>query len=249
MNKVYGSFDEAVRDIPDGASIMVGGFGGPGGCPQNLIKALDRQGAKDLTVIGCAPTISGGITSKLQVSYVDTALLIEHKRVKKLIASFPFYAIVTRKSVAEEAYLNGEFELEVVPQGTMIERIRAGGAGIGGFYTPTGVGTLAENHIGGHYKPGALPVMGQKEKRVIDGKEYLLELPLKADYAFIWAYRADKLGNLIYRRACRSFSPVVATAAKITIVEVERIVEPGELDPDYIHTPSLYVDRIVEIGK
>jgi len=249
MKKAYKNFDDAVADIPDGASIMVGGFGGPGGCPQNLIKALDRQGAKGLTVIGCAPTISGGITSKLQVSYIDTALLIEHKRVKKLIASFPFYAIVTRKNITEEAYLNGEFELEVVPQGTLIERIRAGGAGIGGFYTPTGVGTLAENHIGGYFKAGVLPIMGQKEKRVIDGKEYLLELPLTADYAFIWAYRADKLGNLVYRKACRSFSPVVATAARITIAEVEKIVEPGELDPDHIHTPSLYVNRIVEIEK
>lgn len=249
MNKVYKNFDEAVADIPDGASIMIGGFGGPGGCPQNLIKALDRQGAKDLTIIGCAPAISGLITSKLQVSYVDAALLIEHRRVKKLIASFPFYAIVTRKSVTEEAYLRGDFELEVVPQGTMIERIRAGGAGIGGFYTPTGVGTLAENHIGGYYKAGVLPILGPKEKKVIDGKEYLLEIPLKADYAFIWAYRADKFGNLLYRKACRSFSPVVATAAKITIAEVEKIVEPGELDPDHIHTQSLYVHRIVEIGK
>ncbi len=249
MNKVYGNFDEAVRDIPDGASIMIGGFGGPGGCPQNLIKALDRQGAKELTIIGCAPAISGLITSKLQVPYVDAALLIEHKRVKKLIASFPFYAIVNRKSITEEAYLNGEFALEVIPQGTMIERIRAGGAGIGGFYTPTGVGTLAENHLGGYYKPGVLPLLVPKEKKVIAGKEYLLELPLKADFAFVWAYQADKLGNLIYRRACRSFSPVVATAAKVTIAEVEKVVEPGELDPDHIHTPSLYVQRIVGIEK
>ena len=179
---------------------------------------------------------------------MDAAVLIEHKRVKKLVASFPFYSIVTRKSIPEEAYQRGEFELEVVPQGTLIERIRAGGAGIGGFYTPTGVGTVAENHLGGYYKPGVVPVMGPKEKRVIDGKEYLLEFPLKADYAFIWGYRADRLGNIAYNRACRSFSPVVATAAAITIAEVEKIVEPGAIDPDHVHTPSLYVKRIVEIG-
>jgi 3-oxoacid CoA-transferase subunit A len=248
VNKVYPSFDEAVADIPDGASIMIGGFGGPGGCPQNLIKALDRQGAKDLTIIGCAPTISGLIPDRLKVSYVDAALLVEHRRVKKLIASFPFYSIVTRQSIVEQAYFNREFELEVVPQGTLIERIRAGGAGIGGFYTPTGVGTMAEYHIGGYYKKGVLPILEKKEKRVINGREYLFELPLRADYTFIWAYRADKFGNLVYRRACRSFSPVVATAAHITIAEVEKIVEPGELDPDHIHTPSVYVNRIIEVG-
>ncbi len=246
INKVYESFDSAVADVPDGASIMVGGFGGSGGCPQNLIKALDRQGARDLTIIGCAPTISGLLADRMKVSYTDSAIFIEHKRIKKLIASFPFYSIVTRKSIAEEAYLNGEFELEVVPQGTLIERIRAGGAGIGGFYTPTGIGTLAENHLGGFYRAGELPVLESKEKRIIDGKEYLLELPLKADYAFIWAHKADKLGNLVYRKACRSFSHPVATAANITIAEVEEIVELGELDSDHIHTPSLYVDRIVK---
>ncbi len=250
VNKIYPSFDEAVADIPDGATIMVGGFGGPGGCPENLIKALDRQGAKDLTIIGNAPAIAellGGV--KLKTPYVDCTLLIEHKRVKKMVASFPFYAMVTRECITERAYRNGEFELEVVPQGTLVERIRAGGAGIGGFYTPTGIGTWAERTIGGYYKPGTVLISDQKETKAINGKEYILELPLRADYAFIWAYKADKLGNLVYRRASRSFSPVVATAADVTIAEAKRVVELGELDPDHIHTPAIYVDRVVEIPE
>jgi 3-oxoacid CoA-transferase A subunit len=220
INKIFSNFEEAVKDVQDGAIIMIGGFIGKVGMPTNLIHALRDQGAKDLTIISN------------RVGGIDADVLFEAKQVKKAIASAPVPASRTPISPFEEQYLAGAVELEIVPQGTLAERIRAGGAGLGGFYTPTGIGTdIAEG----------------KEKKVINGREYIFELPLKADFAFIRAYKADKMGNLIYRRTERNFNPLMAKAAKITIAEVDEIIKVGELDPECITTPLIYVDRIVKI--
>ncbi|MBL7208981.1 MAG: CoA transferase subunit A [Dehalococcoidia bacterium] len=235
--KVYPSFEAAVADIPDGATIMVGGFGGPAGIPQNLVVALRDQGAKDLTIIHNTGGfgLSGiGYAAPGDVTYSDHSVLIANRQVKKVYASYPFPPPPSASSPFKEQYLVGEVELEIVPQGTLAERIRAGGAGIGAFYTPTGVGTeVAEG----------------KEQKVINGKIHILEYVLKADYALIRAHKADTMGNLVYRGTARTFNPVMATAATITIAEVDEIVEPGALDPEHIITPFVYVDRIVEIPK
>jgi len=234
INKVYYSFDAAVADIPDGAVIFIGGFGPPGGLPLNLIYALARQGAKNLTLV--ANHMGHGFEQSKLVrpphGYQDLGILFENNQVRKVIATAPALGNMPPTSPFEVQFNEGKIELEIVPQGTLVERIRAGGAGIGGFYTRVGVGTVLEQG---------------KEKRIIDGKEYLLELPLRADYAFIRAHKADTMGNLVYRGTSRAFNPVMATAADITIAEVEQLVQPGELDPDCIHTPCVYVDRIVLI--
>lgn len=223
MNKIFPTADSAVADIPDGATIMVGGFGVTG-VPFTLIEALARQGAKNLTVI------SNGAGGRLPD--IDLTLLIQNHQVKKLIASYPVYA--DRDNVFEKMYLNGEIALEMVPQGTFAERIRAGGAGIPAFYTPTGVGTdLAEG----------------KHKKIIDGKKYVLEFALHADFALIKSHKADKIGNLVYHRAARNFNPNMATAADITIAEVDEIIETGELDPEVIITPAIYIQRVVKGEK
>ncbi len=235
-NKVLTTFLEAVADIPDGATIMMGGFGHNLDKPQYLIRALKDQGAKNLTII-----VNGaGVTGKLGIGslggkpFIDEEILLENRQIKKAICSVPASLVMSKPSTFERQYLAGEVELEYVPQGTLAERIRAGGAGLGGFFTPTGVGTLIEKG---------------KEKRIIDGKEMLLEFALRADYAFIKAYRADTMGNLTYRGIMRSFNAVMATAAKVTIAEVEQIVEAGELDPEAVVTPGIFIDRIVEIPK
>jgi len=230
-DKVYHSFDTAVADIPDGATIMIDGFGGAGGMPEYLILALRDQGATQLTIIGNTAGLGGTFGTRPKVHYVDPSILVENGQVKNAIASYPFSPSPSRPTIFEKKCLAGEADLELVPQGTLAERIRAGGAGIEGFYTPTGVGTVVEEG---------------KEKRVIGGKECLLELPLRADYALIRAHKADKMGNLVFRGTSRSFNAIMATAAKITIVEVDEIVEPGELDPEALVTPSIYVDRIVK---
>jgi len=222
MNKVYATAAEAIADVEDGAVIMFGGFGSAGS-PTNLILALAEKGTKDITAI----SNNIGLGDRLDV-------LCQNKQIRKFIGSFPIRATSQRPDFLYQAYLAGEVEIEIVPQGTMAERIRAGGAGIGGFYTPTGVGTL---------------VAEGKEEKVIDGVRHLLELPLKADFAFIKAYKADTMGNLVYRMSTRNFNPVMATAGRITIVDVEEIVEPGELDPEAIATPGIYVDRIVKGPK
>ena len=223
-NKVVTSIDEAVADIPDGSTIMFPGFG-PTGMPRNLIAALLRQGAKDLT----------GISNRFgrPEDSMDVLNLIEAGRMNKMVLAFSAEPHPSRTSAWSDMYQAGEIEAELVPQGTLAERMRAAGAGIGAFYTPTSVGTeLAEG----------------KEHRTINGREYVLEYPLHADYAFIRAYRADTFGNLQYRLSQRNFNPVMAQAARITIVEVEHeIVELGELDPDCVHTPGICVDRIVKI--
>ena len=235
INKVVASFEEAVADIPDGATLMVDGFAGPGGTSQNLIRALRDQGARDLTIIsntaGLASVIGFGTLPGDRP--VDIGILVDNEQIKKVVASFPVSPSPSRPTSFERAYKEGKAELELVPQGTLAERIRAGGAGIAGFYTPTGAGTqLAEG----------------KETRTFDGREYVLELPLKADFALLRGHRADVMGNVVYRGTSRNFNGVMATAAEVTIMEVDEVVEVGELDGHDIHTPGIYVNRIVEIS-
>ncbi|MDO8670754.1 MAG: 3-oxoacid CoA-transferase subunit A [Dehalococcoidia bacterium] len=231
MNKVFRNCAEAVKDIPDGATIMVGAFAGPGGMPSHLLVALREQGARDLTIIANNVGIGSGYGAVPGESYIDITVLVENRQVSKAIASFPVSPSPSRPTAFEKLYLEGKVELELVPQGTLAERIRAGGAGIGGFFTPTGVGTL---------------IAAGKEHRVIDGKEYILENPLRADYALIRAHRADTYGNLTYRMTSRHFNAVMAMAADVTIAEVDEIVEPGGLDPNTIATPCVFVQRIVK---
>ncbi len=237
INKICGSFKEAVADVFDGATKLIGRFGGISGNPINLIRALREQGAKNLCLVhnnaGYGLSDMGYMVPQGAI-YDDHAILVKNGQVKKVIASYPFPHRSSLTSPAKELYQVGKLEVEIVPQGTLAERIRAGGAGIGGFYVRTGVGT---------------PIEEGKEKRVLNGEEYLLELPIRGDFAFIRAHIADTLGNLVYRGTARVFNPVMATAAKITIVEVDKIVEPGALDPEYIVTPAAYVDRIVLISE
>ena len=215
MDKVLKSAEEAVALIPDGATVMCGGFG-LCGLPENLIKALHDRGTRDLTIISNNPGVDD----------FGVGMLVRKKQVKKIYASY-----VGENKEFERQAIAGEIEYTLVPQGTLAERIRAAGAGIGGFFTPTGYGTI---------------VAEGKETRVIDGRNYVLELPLHADFALIKAYKADTRGNLIYRKTARNFNPVMATAAKVTLAEVEAIVEPGELDPDAIVTPGVYVAHILK---
>jgi 3-oxoacid CoA-transferase subunit A len=215
MNKVVMSADEAVHDVFDGATIMVGGFG-LCGIPENLIRALVKKGTKNLTTI----------SNNVGVDGFGMGLLLAAGQIRKHIGTY-----VGENKMLEQMVLQGTVELDLVPQGTFSERIRAGGAGIPAFYTPTGVGTMvAEN----------------KETREFDGRLYLMEHALKADFALIKAWKGDKWGNLIYRKTARNFSPMMATAAKVTIAEVEHLVEVGELDPETVHTPSVYVKRIFQ---
>jgi 3-oxoacid CoA-transferase A subunit len=234
-NKVFPTIGEAVADIPDSATIMIGGFGHAADKPQNLIKGLRDQGAKNLTIIGNSAGNAGklGIGSLGGIPFVDEEILVENRQVRKAICSVPASLVMSKPSAFEKQYLAREVELEYVPQGTLAERIRAGGAGLGAFYTPTGIGTLIEEG---------------KEKRIIDGREMLLEFALRADYALIKAYRADPAGNLVYRGIMRSFNAIMAMAAKVTIVEVEQIVAGGELDPEVIVTPGIFINRIVAIS-
>jgi 3-oxoacid CoA-transferase subunit A len=214
MNKLVASPDEAVKDVHDGAVIMSGGFGLCGN-PENLIAALHRKGVKDLTIISnnCGTTDLG------------LGILLAAHQVKKMVASY-----VGENKIFEKQFLSGELEVELSPQGTFAERIRAGGVGIGGFFTPTGVGTM---------------IAEGKETRVIDGREYVLEKPLKAEFCIVRAWKGDRLGNLVFRETARNFSPLMCMAAKVTIAEVEELVEVGELDPDHIHVPSIFVKRVV----
>jgi len=218
MNKVVASAGEAVARIPDGATIMMGGFG-LCGIPENLITALHRRGTKDLTVI----------SNNAGIDDFGIGILLRSRQVRKMIATY-----VGENKEFERQFLTGELEVELVPQGTFAERIRAGGAGIGGFFTPTGYGTL---------------VAEGKETRTIDGVRYVLEKPLHADFAFVKAWKGDPVGNLVYRKTARNFNPVMATAAKVTIAEVEQLVEPGAIDPDHVVTPGIFVRRILRGEK
>jgi 3-oxoadipate CoA-transferase alpha subunit len=236
IKKIVSTPDEAVTDISDGATIMIGGFGHAVDRPQNLIKALAKKRVKNLTIISNSAGVAGklGIGSLGGKPFIDEEVLIENGQVKKVICSVPASLVMSKPNAFERLYKEGKIELEYVPQGTLAERIRAGGAGLGGFYTPTGVGTLIEKG---------------KEKRTIDGKEMIFEFSLKADYAFIRAYKADTMGNLIYKGIMRSFNAIMPQAVKVAIVEVEEIVETGGLDPEIIITPGIFVDRIVKIPR
>ena len=215
MDKVVASAEEAIQDILDGATIMVGGFG-LCGMPENLIRALVHKGVKNLTTI----------SNNVGVDGVGMALLLANGQIRRHIGTY-----VGENKLLEQMVLNGTVHLDLIPQGTFSERIRAGGAGIPAFFTPTGVGTA---------------VADGKEAREFDGRTYIMERALKADFAFVKAWKGDRWGNLVYRKTARNFNPMMATAAKITIAEVEHLVEPGELDPDLIHTPSVYVKRIFQ---
>ena len=234
MNKIVPSFEEAVADVPHGAIVMIDGFAGPGGTPQNLIRALRDQGAGGLTIIGNTAGVASvsGFGTLPGDRPIDVGILVDNGQVKKAVASFPVSPSASNPTAFERAYREGKVELELVPQGTLAERIRAGGAGIPAFYTPTGAGTL---------------VAEDKETRVFDGREYVMERALKADFALLRAHKADTLGNAVYRGTSQNFNGVMATAATVTVLEVDLVVEPGELDPGGIHTPALYVDRIVKI--
>ncbi|KAE8765452.1 3-oxoacid CoA-transferase subunit A [Georgenia thermotolerans] len=218
MLQITDDIAQAVEGIPDGATVMIGGFG-TAGQPVELIDALIAQGASDLTVVN----------NNAGNGDVGLAELIRLGRVRKIICSFP------RQKDSwhfDAKYLAGEIELEVVPQGNLAERIRAAGAGIGAFYTPTGFGTLLAEG---------------KETRRIDGRDYVLEYPIRADYALIKALRADRVGNLVYRKTARNFGPIMATAATTTIAQVSEIVETGALDPENVVTPGIYINRIVRV--
>ncbi len=213
MRKVVANADEAVKDIPDNAVLMLGGFG-LCGIPENCITALIKSGIKGLTCI----------SNNAGVDDFGIGLMLKTRQVKKMVSSY-----VGENAEFERQLLSGELEVELVPQGTLAERIRAGGAGIPLFATPTGYGT---------------EVAGGKEVRAINGKMYVMEEWLKADFAIVKAWKGDTMGNLIYKGTARNFNPMMATAGKITIAEVEELVEPGELDPNMIHTPGIFVDRI-----
>lgn len=229
VSKIFNTFDEAVADVKDGSVIFIGNFAGPGGTPFFLIQALRRQGAKNLTI---AANTAGGIG--LTLDYDDHRILFQNKQVKKVIATFPFSGSPKRPTDAEKQILAGEVELELVPQGTLAERIRAGAAGIPAFYTPTGVGTVIEEG---------------KEKRYFNGRPCLLEHAIKADYAFVRAYKADEMGNLIFRGTARQFNPIMAMNARVTIAEVDEIVKPGEIDPNCVVVPCIFVQRIVKVTE
>jgi 3-oxoacid CoA-transferase subunit A len=215
MDKTVASADEAIADLADGATLMAGGFG-LCGIPENLIGAIHRKGTKGLTII----SNNCGIDGK------GLGILLAAGQVKKMISSY-----VGENKTFERLYLDGKLEVELVPQGTLAERIRAGGAGIPAFYTPTGFGTkVAEG----------------KETREFDGRMYVLETALKADFAIVKAWKGDRFGNLVYRKTTRNFNPMMAAAGAVTVAEVEVLVDPGQLDPDGVHTPGIYVQRMLK---
>ncbi|MDR1990114.1 MAG: CoA transferase subunit A [Acidobacteriaceae bacterium] len=213
MNKVLPSAEAAVALIPDGASILVGGFG-VCGLPENLIRALHVRGTRNLTVM----------SNDMGTDDFGLGLLLHNNQIRKVIGSY-----IGENKECQRRMLAGTVEVELVPQGTFAERIRAGGAGLGGFFTPTGVGTL---------------VAEGKETRVIDGVPYILEKALRADFAFVRAWKGDRLGNLVYRKTARNFNPIMATAAHTTLAEVEELVAPGDISPDHVMTPGIFVQQI-----
>jgi 3-oxoadipate CoA-transferase alpha subunit len=218
INKIVRSVADAVADIPDGATVMIGGFG-TAGMPSELIDALIEQGARNLTIVN----------NNAGNGDVGLALLLKHKRVRKIICSFPRQADSWH---FDALYKAGEIDLELVPQGNLAERIRAAGAGIGAFYTPTGYGTLLAQG---------------KETREIGGRQYVLEHPIRADFALVKALRGDRWGNLVYRKTARNFGPIMASAAACTIAQVREVVNLGDLDPEAVVTPGIFVKRVVEV--
>jgi 3-oxoacid CoA-transferase/3-oxoacid CoA-transferase subunit A len=233
MNKVYANALDAVRDIPDGAAILAGGFG-LCGIPENCIAALRELGPRDLTIV----------SNNCGVDDFGLGILLQNRQIKKMVSSY-----VGENKEFERQYLSGELEVELTPQGTLAERLRAGGAGIPAFYTPTGVHTAISD--------GGMPVLynrdgsvkrhsEKKEIRTFDGKDYVLERGIRGAFALVKAWRGDRYGNLVYRHTAMNFNPMMATAADVTIAEVEELVEVGALDPDHVHTPSIFVHRIFQ---
>jgi 3-oxoacid CoA-transferase subunit A len=214
MNKVVSSADEAIRDIRDGMTLVVGGFG-LCGIPENLINSLVKSGAKDLT---CVSNNAG-------VDDWGLGLLLRTRQIRKMVSSY-----VGENAEFERQYLAGELEVEFCPQGTLAERMRAGGAGIPAFFTPAGYGTI---------------VADGKETREFDGKMYVMERGIVGDFSLVAAWKGDRFGNLVFRKTARNFNPMAATAGKICLAEVEELVEPGEIDPDHVHTPGVFVHRVV----
>lgn len=214
MNKVFANADAAVADIPDGATIAVGGFGLSGN-PENLIRALHRKGVKDLTII----------SNNCGIDDEGLGILLAAGQVRKIIASY-----VGENKNFEQQYISGQLEVDLMPQGTLAEAMRAGGAGIPAFYTPAGVGT---------------PRADGRETRTFDGREYLLERGLTADFALVWAHTGDRMGNLVYRATARNFNPMVATCGRVTIAEVEHLADAGAIAPDAVHTPGIFVQRVI----
>ena len=231
---IYDSYSKAVEDISSNSSIMIGGFGVQGGQPTNLMIALKNMNLSDLTLIGNVAGISMitgyGWKKKDRKKIIDQSIFFEKKQVKKIICSFPIPAQRNPISEIEKAWINKEIEVDIIPQGTLAEKIRASGAGIPAFFTKTGVGTIIER---------------EKETKIINGEKFILEYSLSAEVALVRAHVADELGNLVYKGASRAFNPIMATAAKLTIVEADRIVSSKKLDPERIGTPGIYVDRIV----
>jgi 3-oxoacid CoA-transferase subunit A len=235
MEKVYASSAEAVADIPSGASIAVGGFG-LSGIPHNLIEALLEQGATNLVTVSNNCGVDGW----------GLGVLLDHKRIRRTTGSY-----VGENREFERQYLHGELEVELVPQGTLAERLRAGGCGIPAFYTPAGDGTLvAQGGLPWRYNSDGSVALAspKKETRVFDGREYVLERGIVCDYALVRASLGDRTGNLIFNKATRNFNPLCAMAGKITIAEVEELVEPGAIDPQNVHLPGVFVQRIVHVG-
>jgi 3-oxoacid CoA-transferase/3-oxoacid CoA-transferase subunit A len=233
MNKVHATALEAVRDIPDGATILAGGFG-LCGIPENCIAALRQLGPKGLTVV----------SNNCGVDDFGLGILLKNRQIKRMVSSY-----VGENKEFERQYLTGELEVELTPQGTLAERLRAGGAGIPAFYTPTGVHTAISD--------GGMPVLygadgsvkkhsEKKEIRSFDGKDYVLELAIRGQFAIVKAWKGDRYGNLVYRHTAMNFNPMMATAADVTIAEVEELVEVGQIDPDHVHTPGIFVHRIVQ---
>ncbi len=232
MNKVVSTAAEAVRDIRDGATILAGGFG-LCGIPENCIRALCELGTKNLTVV----------SNNCGVDDFGLGLLLRNRQIVRMVSSY-----VGENKEFERQFLSGELEVELTPQGTLAERLRAGGAGIAAFYTPTGAGTvIADGGLPIRYGPdgSVTRVSAQKETREFDGRTYVLEPAIVGDFAIVKAWRGDRLGNLVYRHAAMNFNPMMATAARMTIAEVEELVDVGTIDPDHVHTPGIYVHRVV----
>eukprot|EP01087_Luapelamoeba_hula_P000192 TRINITY_DN1011_c0_g1_i1.p1 TRINITY_DN1011_c0_g1~~TRINITY_DN1011_c0_g1_i1.p1 ORF type:complete len:538 (-),score=87.58 TRINITY_DN1011_c0_g1_i1:67-1680(-) len=235
INKVFATAEEAVSDIKDGSTLLVGGFG-LCGIPENLITAVRNKGSKQLTAV----------SNNCGVDDFGLGILLQTRQLKRMISSY-----VGENALFEKQYLGGELELELTPQGTLAERIRAGGAGIPAFYTPTGVGTFLEE--GGfpikYNADGSVAIASEaREAREFHGRKYIMEEAIRGDFALVKAWKADTRGNLVFKRTARNFNPAMATAAKVTIAEVEEVVDPGQLDPDAIHLPGIYVHRIIK-GK